>query len=797
MVSTITRTPLSIFFKNATSRDLPQIAQKGYNVAKLYQDTGEIVARLGIQSSVPLIGINGSILIAQAYRDHLETNQLIRPITTLLNQFNRGSITQDEMSSQAQSLIIQPGLSQRVQAELVSIRNMLIHEYGQEISLFTRSTATLREDVEGVNIDELRSMVGAGKHDSYDENYSESELFASVLKTWASMFSFQATGDYLGLGDPDNWLHLQADMPVIVMPQVLTSEGGSAIGFSDPSGAIANVSYASNAKGETLVGGADAGTSIDATGDKILFKSGEVNLPDDAILALSSFILHLHALKGHPQDTEWACGTLTNGGNQILVPVQFRTNGPLFADMISDEVQIHEVNSLPDVDFSMSGITVGKKCGVGTTATLVTEADVKSCVDVSGKILIATEAWTSLPGLFSRGPSAIIAQNGNTKCHFGIMAKGKGIPAGVSFDGDYVEGGVYTLLHDKLYPGNHRNRYDILDVDLRGAILESNSKTRIKGVFGDLGDLGTLHNYLRLGIFHGITLFRQEEIGWSGDIPSPLSFVYYDQIDTDNPMGLLVKDKIKSIMEGFNTSDPIEAYVLATAGKAMQVFQICKSFNAPCSMRTYGGRLDEDKSYLLPGTLPKNCTPHEVNPYLGFNGVSMYLEDWGKPVFEMSIQVLKLLREWGYETDLFLPNVASPQGLEKCLTIAQNQGLVLSDWDLKPMIENDMAAFHISDFHSLGSKKIGIGLNDLSYACGGDVRNLKFADNRGDFSSRYWQNKVRNICEAGSSLGMIVESCGAAEGAVQALVEGGCNYIGSPVGSDVIELAEQIRQYRG
>ena len=791
MLPTATQSPLSISFENANAGDLPQIAQKGYNVARLYQDTKKIAESLKIQSSIPLVGLNGAILVAKAYRDHLTSNMLVDPINALLNDFNAGSISQYYMSSEAQQAIIEAGISQEVKNHLANIRATLVQEYGSGISLFTRSTATLREDVEGANIEELRSMVGAGKHDSFDENYSLDDLCQGVLKTWASMFSFQATGDYLGLGKPNDWLHLIADMPVIIMPQVHTQNGGSAISFSDPTGQIANISYASNAKGETLVGGADAGVSVEATVDKILFKSGAVNLPDDATLALAMFTLYLHNLKNHPQDTEWACGSLSND-EIILVPVQFRTNGPLFAEMQSDVVQVHEIISLPESNPTMNGISIGKKCGVGEILTLPSEAEVKTCSDVSGKILITPEAWTSLPGLFSRNPAAIVAQEGNTKCHFSIMAKGKGIPAGVSFDGDYVEGSLYTLLHDKIYLGNHRDRYDILDINLVEAIVPSNSKTKIKGVFGDLGDLGALYNYLRLGIFKGITLLRQEEIGWTGDIPSPLSFLYFNQIDVSNPVGLLVKNKIDGIMRGLNTNDPVEAYIQATAGKAAQIFAVCKAFHAPCSMRTYGGRLDEDKAYLLPGTLPKYCSPHEVNPYLGYNGVTMYLEDWGKPVFQMSLQVLKLLRSWGYETDLFLPNVATPQGLESCLNIAQEEGLVLSEWTLKPMIENDMATYYLADFYSLGAKKIGIGLNDLSFSSGGDVRNLQFGDNRGDFSGSYWYDKVLDICTTGKNLGLIVESCGAAEGAVKALVDGDCDYIGSPVGSDVVELASQI-----
>lgn len=783
-------------FGDVTKNHLPKIAQKAYNIAILFQQLSQIVDKLQISSPITIQALDGAVLLASMYRSHIVDNKLLSQLRLLLNDFNGNVISQGCFSEEAQHLILSCDVSNECFDAIAYTHSRLQSLYSTLISIFCRSTATLREDVEGTNIIELLEMVGAGKHDSYDLNYSLTEVVHSVKKTWASTFSFQACGDYFGLGQNDNWLHLDCDMPVILMPQVFPIDGGSAIGFSDTSGSIASLSYGDGKKGEVLVGGEFEGKSIEILNDQVIYKSESTNLPDNVFASLGKIILYLHKIKKHPQDTEWTVGKLFEGGELLVVPVQFRTNGPLYADMLNDIVQEHEIVSEPTVTPAIRGLTVNRMCAVGEVITLADEAAVKSATkaEIQGKIVLSPKAYTSLPGLFTFKPAAIVSEDGNLKCHFSIMAKGRRVPASVNAKTGRLQcTSVHTLLHGDLFEGDLSSAFKIKEVDLREAILP-NKGTRMKAVFGDVTNPGQLYAYLRLGIVDGITLFRDEEAGWTGDIPSPLSFVYFNQINEENPQGAITKSRIHDLMDAYKTSDPKEAYVLAKAAKAASIFAVCKEFDAPCSYRLYGGRLDEDKPYLLPGTLPADCYPSEINPYLGYNGVAMYMEEWGKLVYEMSLMVLKKIKEYGFETDLFIPNVSTPEGLEWCLSKASSLGVHQSDFPLKLMIENGFATHCISDYVSLGAKKMGGGLNDLSYLAGFDGRNLTSVEDRCNFRHPVWQKIITNLYLECNDFGMQTESCGAADGAVPALVNGGCQFIGTPLSSDIVEIAALIRE---
>jgi hypothetical protein len=424
------------------------------------------------------------------------------------------------------------------------------------------------------------------------------------------------------------------------------------------------------------------------------------------------------------------------------------------------------------------------RCGVGEV--------VFSRNKTKNKIFIADEANPSYSGLI-REALGFIFLSGALNCHMGLMTRGRK-PAlfSATIFKELVENDVITILGDKAYLGDWSENFDINFLDLLKCKIPKKTKAKFVDD-GNIAYLGDLYPWLALGLSDGYDLLRMEASNVAHGIPNPLSFIHYDKLDLSTEAGCATKAYIDNAMAVYKTTDPQVAYRKLSVAKLARPMALCKQFGKNCSVRLYGARLNEHDHNLRSGFLP-----YEANPMFGYNGIPMYLEDWGKDVLKLSVQVLDDLRQIGYDnTELFIPNVATIQGLETVLEMIKSWGIDPTQWELKPMMEtqefcskkNLLALKKLADTYGFRKVVISWGLNDYKNATAGfDLRMHTSKDGRGNIESERYTDEVSEIIEFGNSIGIHSSSCGlSAPKMMQVMQNANAISVGFPPGQDFYE----------
>lgn len=776
----ITNHRLSKSFLDLRSEDVSGFGQKGVNCALILQDNDAISLQAKNQSDIPIIAVPGFVFPGSVHRDLIDTNKLNEPICEILNQFNDGIINQYECSAKIYNLFEAISLSDAVKKEIADIRdnlalqvahilNIAVDEVLGSMSLYFRSNADIGEDgqiSDGLSLGQIREMIGAGKHESYGQNYTIPECYVSARKVCASTYSPQACGQYKGQrGIKHKWLQMEVNQCLLVLVEVHSIDLGSALGFGEITGDFIDLDLGEKLPGDDLVGGKKGGIKVSyhIPTNTIDYYSNPVSfLSENTIKAIAERVSLIGNRNNLIPDTEWSFGGLIrNSTKHFCVPVQFRDFTPVQAEKRTTTIQDFEITQLPpDQNLVSTGLASSKRCVVGNVV-IATDTNVPN---TDGKILVAKEANPTYSGLIPQTLGFVFGDSA-TNCHMGLMTRGR---RAAVFSAKNIkkllEGTEITILGNKVYKGNWSSSFKINELDL----LQCKTPVGTKAKFVDDGNiafLGDLYPYLALGLSEGYDLLRMEASNVAHGIPSPLSFIHYDQLDLDTPLGVSIKAFIDNAMLAYGTTDPQQAYRKLSVSKLARPMALCKRFGKTCSVRKYGARINEHDNGLQGDVLPD-----EANPMFGLNGILMYLENWGKDVLKLSVQILDDLRQMGYDnTELFIPNVATIQGLEMVFEMMLEWGINPNLWDLKVMMEtqelctkkNMDALLRLAKRYGIKVVKISWGFNDFRNGTSGvDTRSIVPKDGRGNLESDSYLDKVEEIILYGNSIGIKSYSCG-------------------------------------
>jgi phosphoenolpyruvate synthase/pyruvate phosphate dikinase len=775
-----TKYRLSKSFTDLRHEDVAGYGQKGVNCGLILQDNNAISILAKNQSDIPIIAVPGFVFPGSVYREFVNTNKLNDPICEILDQFNDGLINQYVCSAKIYTLFEACSLSNEVKKEIAYVRdnlalqvahilNIAVDEVLGSMSLYFRSNADIGEDgqiSDGLSLDQIREMIGAGKHESYGQNYTIPECHSSARKVCASTYSPQACGQYKGQrGIKHKWLQMEVNQCLLVLVEVHSIDLGSALGFGEITGDWIDLDLGEKLPGDDLVGGKKGGVKVSyhIPTNSIDYYSNPVSfLSENTIKAIAERVFLIGNRNNLIPDTEWSFGGLIrNSIKHFCVPVQFRDFTPVQAEKRVTTIQDFEITQNPPIENLVSeGLASSKRCVVGE-AVIATDNNVPN---TDGKILVAQEANPSYSGLIPVTLGFVFG-GGATNCHMGLMTRGRRAAVfSASNIKKILEGTEITILGNKVYKGNWSSSFKINELDLLQCKIPVGTKAKFVDD-GNIAFLGDLYPYLALGLSEGYDLLRMEASNVAHGIPSPLSFIHYDQLDLDTPLGVDIKAFIDNAMLAFGTTDPQQAYRKLSVSKLARPMALCKLFDKICSDRLYAARLNEHDHGLKLGTLP-----HEANPMFGYNGILMYLEDWGKDVLKLSVQILDDLRQMGYDnTELFIPNVATIQGLEMVFEMMLGWDINPNLWDLKVMMETqELCTKKNMDELLLLAKRYGIkvvkiswGFNDFRNGTSGvDTRSIVPKDGRGDLESDTYLDKVEEIILYGNSIGIESYSCG-------------------------------------
>ena len=415
---------------------------------------GEMVRELGAQGvRVP----NGFAVTAQAYRYLLDQSHAWPGLHEALDGLDVKDV--DDLARRARrarEIIHGAALPDDLVAEIVAAYARLRDEYGEQVTLAVRSSATAED---------LPTASFAGQHETFLNISGETRLLDSIRQCFASLFMDRAIAYRVDHGID----HFKVYQSVGVMKMVRSDLAASGVSFSlDTETGFRDVVFITGAYGlgENVVQGTvdpDEFYAFKPTlqqGHRVVLRrklgSKQIrmvyaqaagrestrNMPtspesqarycisDDEVLELADATIKIEAHYSRkagqptPMDVEWA----KDGVDGKLYIVQARPETVASRKPLGtvDEYRLG-AKGKPLV----SGRAVGGKIGTGRARVISNVSELNQFQ--SGEVLVAD---TTMPdwGTVMKIAAAVVTNRGGRTCHAAIVAREMGIPAVVGCD---------------------------------------------------------------------------------------------------------------------------------------------------------------------------------------------------------------------------------------------------------------------------------------------------------------------------------------------------------------------------
>ncbi len=395
---------------------------------------------------------NGFATTADAYRDMLTEAGAWERLHTLLDDVDKHDV-QDlaRRAHQAREIVYGAGLSAELRNEILDAYHQLQQEYGPELSVAVRSSATAED---------LPTASFAGQHETYLHIRGDEMLLDACRRCFASLFTERAIAYRIDQG----FDHFKVALSIGVMKMVRSDLASSGVMFSlDTETGFPDVVFITGAYGlgENVVQGAvdpdefyvhkpTFRQGYSAVLRRVLGKkkikmvyskvrSGETtrNAPtlkadrerfcinDEDVLTLADYAIkvedHYSALAGHamPMDMEWA----KDGIDGLLYVVQAR---PETVASRRQGLHLEEYRLQSHGEVLATGRAVGTRIAAGRARVI---PDVTHLSEFQpGEVLVAditTPDW----GPVMKTAAALVTNRGGRTCHAAIVARELGIPA--------------------------------------------------------------------------------------------------------------------------------------------------------------------------------------------------------------------------------------------------------------------------------------------------------------------------------------------------------------------------------
>ncbi|MEO1924321.1 MAG: phosphoenolpyruvate synthase, partial [Nautiliaceae bacterium] len=435
------------WFKEIGIKDVEEVGGKNASLGEMYNH----LTPLGV--NVP----NGFAVTAKAYNHYLDINNLWEPLKKLFENFNPEDI--DELKAvgkAARKMIIEAEIPDDLKEEILKGYEKLKEEYGEDVSLAVRSSATAEDSP---------TASFAGQNETYLNIKGEKNLLWAYKMCIASNFTDRSISyKYTHSFDP-----LKVYLSVTVMKMVRSDKGSSGVMFSiDTETGFRDVVFINAAwgLGENIVQG-----TIDPDAfyvHKPTFKKGKkavlkrklgskemmmvfsetlekanlaeqftknIKTPiekrmkfaitDDEILKLADWAIkieeHYTNVRGTytPMDMEWA----KDGIDGKLYMVQARPETVHSQEKIN-EFEIYRL--LEKGKVLVTGNAVGEKIGAGRVKILKSMAEADKFNE--GDVLVAHTTSPDWEPVMKKA-SAIVTETGGRTCHAAIVSRELGKPA--------------------------------------------------------------------------------------------------------------------------------------------------------------------------------------------------------------------------------------------------------------------------------------------------------------------------------------------------------------------------------
>ena len=632
------------FFDEIGIEDVPSVGGKNASL-------GEMYSRLSAKGvRVP----NGFAVTADAYRRVLDQAGAWGRLHEALDDLDVDDARAlARRGKRAREIVYGAGLPEELEAEILEGYRALRRQYGDEVTLAVRSSATAED---------LPTASFAGQHETYLNIHGDASVLDACRRCFASLFLDRAIHYRVDQG----FDHFKVGLSVGMMKMVRSDLASSGVMFSlDTESGFSDVVFVTGAYGlgENVVQGAvdpdefyvhkptyKAGHRAvlrRLLGDKavkMVFVEGEAkqttrNVPtpkadrarycltDAEVLELTGHALVIEDHYGRPMDMEWA----KDGTDGRLYLVQARPETSVSQRSVTLERYVVE----PGGEVLASGRAVGEKVASGVARRVDNVSQLAGFQ--AGDVLMAdttTPDWEPV----MKVAAAIVTNRGGRTCHAAIVARELGIPAVVGTgDGTQrVSGGTPVTVScadgevGRVYRGALGFRVERTDVDEL-----PRPSTRIMVNLGN-PDLAFTTSQLPND---GVGLARMEFIVSESIKAHPLALLHPERVADPE-----VRDELARLTRGYRDGAQFFVERLSEG-----IGTIAAAFwPKPVVVRMSDFKTNEYAS-LLGGAA---FEPPEDNPMLGFRGASRYAH----PAYEegFALECRAMLRVRG---DMGLTNV--------------------------------------------------------------------------------------------------------------------------------------------
>jgi pyruvate,water dikinase len=665
------------FFNEIGIEDVPSVGGKNASLGEMVR---ELTPR-GVR--VP----NGFAITAQAYWYVVEKAGIAQQLRETLAGLRPDDV-QDlaRRGKRARDLVYGAPLPEDLQREILQAYRALQEEYGPQLSVAVRSSATA-EDLPDVSF--------AGAHETFLNVQGEQPLLDACRRCFASLFTDRAIHYRIDEG----FDHFKVALSIGVMKMVRSDLAASGVIFSlDTESGFRDVVFITGAYGlgENVVQGAvdpdefyvfkpmfEAGRravlrrTLGGKKIKMVYAVGGSrqttrNVPtsntdrerfcigDEDVLILADYAIKVEkhysakAGKPRPMDMEWA----KDGHDGLLYMVQARPE-TVVSQRRGHVLEIYSLKGSGEV--LTSGRSVGEKVVSGVVRVI---SDVAHLSDFRpGEVLVAdttTPDWE--PVMKTAG--AVVTNRGGRTCHAAIVARELGIPAVVGADDattvletgktvtvSCAEGEVGRIYRDKV-------PFEVQRTNLEGM------KRPATQIMINLGnpELAFKTSFLPND---GVGLARMEFIISESIKVHPMALVHPDKVADPAERAAIARlcrgyEKpadffIERLAEGVGT--------IAAAFYRKPVIVRMSDFKTNEYAALVGGRAFE---------------PSEANPMIGFRGASRYAHPAYAEGFALECAAMRRVREvMGFTNlKLMIPFCRRVDEAERVLKAMADHGLV-------------------------------------------------------------------------------------------------------------------------
>jgi pyruvate, water dikinase len=624
--------------------DVAEVGGKNASLGELYSE----LTPLGV--NVP----NGFAVTASAYRDTLTAAGVWEELRMLMEGVDKSDVSDLAVRARkARELVYSSPLSQPLRDQIVAAYGVMIDEYGPELSVAVRSSATAED---------LPTASFAGQHETFLNIHGAERVIEACRRCFASLFTDRAISYRIDKG----FDHLDIALSVGVMKMVRSDLAASGVLFTlDTESGHEDVVFITGAYGlgENVVQGvvdpdefyvhkptyqlgyrAVLGRRLGRKQVRMVYAQGRggqttANIPtpvadrsrfcltDEEVLTLAGFGIevesHYSMRAGHPMpmDIEWA----KDGLDGRLYLVQAR---PATVASQRRKTLVHEYRIHPSGVALVQGRAVGSAVARGQVRVVQSTRELASFMP--GDVLVAdttTPDWEPV----MKTAAAIVTNRGGRTCHAAIVARELGIPAVVGAEKatDVLAGGSLVTVScaegdvGSVYEG--KVPFEVIDVDL------SQSEETKTDIMVNLGNPDLAYQTSMLPSA-GVGLARMEFIISESIRAHPMALLFPERVEDHDQ-----RDLIREMIGGYR--DGAEYFVERLSegvGTIAAAF-----YPRPVIVRLSDFKTNEYAS-LTGGS---GFEPIEANPMLGFRGASRYAHPAYAPGFALECAAMKRARD--------------------------------------------------------------------------------------------------------------------------------------------------------